>query len=113
MVQNKPKSQLLICSIDDYVPVNRCFKYIVDTTTGTQNKRVKIHALCVQENKLKESTATITEYKCTNCMLYTEYNQSRNINADPSLKQLLQNINKTLIFRIAPANKRKIKTFRK
>jgi len=57
---------------------------VTDTTTGTPNARVKRRGLCVQENKLKEFTASTAEYKCTNCMTYNKYKQTRSINEDHS-----------------------------
>jgi len=83
-VQNKLNLEWMICSIDDYVSVNRCFKCSRNNHRHTECKSEETCPLCAGKHKLKECTASRAEYKCTNCMTYNKYNQNRCINADHS-----------------------------
>jgi len=84
MVQNKLKLEWTICSIDDYVSVNRCFKCSRYNYRHNEFRSEESCPLCAGKHKLKECTASKAEYKCTNYMTYNKYYQNRSINEDHS-----------------------------
>ena len=56
----------------------------VGTTTDIQNAGAKRSAYFVLENKLKECTASRSDYKCINCVTFNAHNKDRKINENHS-----------------------------
>jgi hypothetical protein len=77
LLQNKLKLEWTICNIDDYVSVSRCFKYSRYNHRHTECKSEETCSLCAGRHKLKECTASRTDYKCINCVTYNAHNKDR------------------------------------
>ena len=84
MVQNKLKFEWMICTIVDYVSVNRCFKCSRYNHRHTECRGEETCPLCAGKHKLKECTAPRNEYKCINCVTYNTYNKDRETNENHS-----------------------------
>jgi hypothetical protein len=70
MLQNKLKLEWMICYIDEYVSVNRCFKCSRYNHRHTECKSEEACPLYAGKHKLKECTASRCEYTCINCVTY-------------------------------------------
>ena len=77
LLQNKLKLQWMICNVEDYVSVNRCFKCSGYNHQHTEYKSEKTCPLCAGKHKLKEFTASMSQYKRTNCLKYILYDKDR------------------------------------
>jgi len=84
MLQNKLKIGWMICSTADYIPVNRCFKCSRCNRHFSDCRSEETCPLCAGRHKLQECTASRTEYKCINCMMYNKHNQNKTINENHS-----------------------------
>jgi len=84
MLQNKLKIGWMICSTADYIPVNRCFKCSRFNHHFSDCRSEETCPLCAGRHKLQECTASRTEYKCINCMMYNKHNQNKTINENHS-----------------------------
>jgi len=68
LLQNKLKLETIICNIDDYVSVNKCFKCSLFNHRHADCNSEEACPLCAGKHKLKECTASRPEYKCINCV---------------------------------------------
>jgi hypothetical protein len=73
VLQNKLNLEWMICKIDDYVSVNRCFRCSCYNHRHTECKSEEACPLWAGKHKLKACTASRTEYKCINCVTYNTY----------------------------------------
>jgi len=77
LLQNKLKLEWMICKVDDYISVNRCFKCSGYNHRHTECRSEEACPLCAGKHKLKECTASKPDYKCINCVKYNTYNKDR------------------------------------
>jgi hypothetical protein len=98
LLQNKVKLGWLICKIEDYVVPNRCLKCSRFKQRFRDWRGEETCPLCAGRHKLRECTASPTEFKCINCLTHNKYNQSKNICTNhssldkycPSLQAILE-----------------------
>ena len=62
-----------ICNTEDYVVVNRCFKCSRYNHKASNCRGVETCPLCTGGHKLKECSASSSEYKCINCVNFNKY----------------------------------------
>lgn len=77
LVQKKIKMGWQICSVDDYIKVNRCYHCSKYNHKAQNCKGKQTCPLCTGSHKLSECTAEEEEYKCTNCMTFNKYNMEK------------------------------------
>ena len=84
LLQKKLKLQWTICNIDGYVSVSRCFKCSRYNHRHTQFRSEETCPLCAGKHKLKECTASMSDYKCINCVTFNAHSKDRKINENHS-----------------------------
>ena len=97
IMNSRMKIGWVICRVDDYLHVNRCFKCSRFNHRLTDCRREETCSLCTGKHKLRECTSSPNDYKCINCITYNKYNHSKTICTNhssldkncPSLQALL------------------------
>ena len=84
MVENKMKLEWTICSINDCVSVNSCFKCSRYNHRYTECNSEETCPLCAENTNSKNPQNREQNTNCTNCMTYSKYNQNKSINEDHS-----------------------------
>jgi hypothetical protein len=79
LIHKRVKLGWLICYIEDYLTVNRCFNCSKFNHKFRECRGTETCPHCTGNHKLKECTAQPTEFKCTNCQNYNKYNKNANI----------------------------------
>jgi len=108
----------MICNVEDYVSVNRCFKCSGYNHRHTECKSEETCPLCAGKHKLKECTAPRSEYKCMNCVKYNLHNKDRkaqenHISLDrscPSLQAMIEKYRQTQTTKMAQTDHSKKRT---
>ena len=77
IIQNKLKLQWVICKVDDYMAVNRCFECSGFNHRHKDCKSEEACPLCTGKHRLKDCTASRSDYKCINCMKFKEHSKDR------------------------------------
>jgi len=98
LLQNKVKIGWLICRIEDYISVNRCFKCSRYNHRARDCRGEETCPLCAGKHKLRDCTASPHEYKCVNCTTYSKFNPTKPVCSNhssldrncPSLQALLE-----------------------
>ena len=99
LIQARIKLGWAICRIDDYIVAKRCFRCSRYNHNFRNCKGEETCPLCTGSHKLRDSTATNSEYKCTNCLVYNRHHQTIQIDIahtslDKSCLSLLAVLNK-------------------
>jgi hypothetical protein len=76
LMQARIKLGWVICSVDDYIVAKRCFHCSRYNHNFRECKGEERCPLYTGSHKLKECTATKSEHKCINCMIYNKYHQT-------------------------------------
>ena len=84
LLQNKLKLYWTICNIDDYLPISRWFKCSRYNHWHIECRSKETYPLCVGKYKLKECTASRSDYKCINCVKFNAHNKDRETNENYS-----------------------------
>ena len=79
LLQKKVKLGWLICNVEDYLVVNRCFKCSKFNHRFQNCHGEETCPLCAGRHKLKDCTANPADYKCTNCATYNMHNKNTRI----------------------------------
>jgi len=74
LIQKKVKIGWLICSIEDYLVANRCFKCSRFNHRSRDCRGTETCPHCSGCHRLKERTVQPTNYKCIKCQLYNMHN---------------------------------------
>jgi len=98
LLQNKVKLGWLICKIEDYVSINRCFKCSRFNHRARDCRGEETCPLCADRHRLRDCTASPQEYKCVNCITFTKFNPTKPVysnhsspdNKSSSLQALLE-----------------------
>jgi hypothetical protein len=77
LLHNKLKIEWMVCNVDDYASVNRCFKCSRYNHRHTECNKEKASPTGAGKHKLKDCAATRTEYKCINCERFNAHNKDR------------------------------------
>jgi hypothetical protein len=78
-MQAKIKLGWAICSVDDYIIAKRCFCCSRYNHNFRDCKGKETCPFCTGSCKLKECTATKSEHKCINCLIYNKHHQTNQI----------------------------------
>ena len=97
IMNTRMKIGWVICNVNDYTHVNRCFICSRFNHRHTECRGEETCPLCAGNHKLRECTTSQNEYKCINCVTYNKYNRSNTICTNhssldkncPSLQALL------------------------
>jgi hypothetical protein len=65
-----------ICRIDDYIVAKRCYRCSRYNHTFRECRGEETCPLCSGGHRMKDCTATKTEYKCVNCTIYNKHNHT-------------------------------------
>ena len=80
------KLEWTICTVEDYIVAKRCYRCSRFNHTFRECKGKETCPLCTGRHRLKDCTATKTEYKCINCTTYNKHNhRTQNDTAHASL----------------------------
>jgi hypothetical protein len=82
MRQNKLKIGWMICHLEDYVSVSRCYKCSRFNHHYSECRSEETCPLCAGKHKLRECKATKNEYRCINCTTYNKFNQNKTVKED-------------------------------
>jgi hypothetical protein len=74
----------MICNIDDYVSVSRCFKCSRYNDQHTECRSEEAYPPCAGKHKLKECTAARFDYNCIKCATFNGHNEDRITNENHS-----------------------------
>ena len=77
LLQNKVKLGWLICKIEDYLSVNRCFKCSRFNHSARDCRGEETCPLCADRHRLRDCTASPQEYKFVNCITFTKFNPTK------------------------------------
>jgi len=77
LLQNKVKLGWIICKIEDYVSVNRCFKCSRFNHRARDCRGEETCPLCAGRHRLRDCTASPQEYKCVDCITFTKFNPTK------------------------------------
>jgi hypothetical protein len=88
----------VICKVDEYMVVKRCFRCSRFNLIHKECKSVEICPLCTGNHKLKECTTPKTEHKSINSQIYSKHHTDDQIDTAhssldkecPSLKAALE-----------------------
>jgi hypothetical protein len=75
LLHKKLKIGWLICNVDDYLVVKRCFKCSRFNHRHQDCRGEETCPLCAGSHKLKDCKAPADQYKCINCMTYNWYSK--------------------------------------
>ena len=84
LLQNKLKLGWMLCNIDDYVSISRCFNYSRYNHRHTECRSEETCLLCAGKHKLKECRASRSAYKCINCVTFNARNKDSKTNENHS-----------------------------
>ena len=84
LIQTRVKLGWAICKVDDYVIAKRCYRCSRYNHTYKECKGEETCPLCTGNHKLKECSATKSEYKCTNCQVYNKHHPETQIDTTHS-----------------------------
>ena len=73
-----------MCSVDDYIRINRCYNCSKFNHRTQACKGELTCPVCAGNHSLRECTATKEQYKCINCINFNKYNQRSPVNAKHS-----------------------------
>ena len=119
LLQARIKLGLAICSVDNYIVAKRFFHCSRYNHNFRDCKEEETCPLCTGNHKLKECTATKSEHKCINCVIYNKNHQTNQIGTAhsspdkicPSLLAVLENTSRTRTTNMAtPQTQRKTET---
>jgi hypothetical protein len=79
LIQARIKLGWAICRVDDYIVAKRCFRCSRYNHTFRECKGEETCPLCTGSHKLRDCTATKSEYKCINCLVYNRHHQTNQI----------------------------------
>ena len=79
LMQAKINLGWVICIVDDYIVAKRCFRCSRYNHNFRNCKGEETCPLCAGDHKLKEFTATKSEHKCINCLIYNKHHQNSQI----------------------------------
>lgn len=79
LLQNKIKLGWLICKCDDYVVATRCFKCSRYNHKQNKCKGEITCPNCAGDHLRKDCTASESEYKCINCIIYNKYHKTKEV----------------------------------
>jgi hypothetical protein len=77
LLHNKLKIEWMVCNVDDYVSVNRCFKCSGYNHRHTECNKEEACPICAGKHKMKDCAASRTEYKCITCERFNAHNKER------------------------------------
>lgn len=84
LLEHKIKLGWVICRAVDYVVPLKCFKCSRFNHKHMMCEGVQTCPLCTGNHRLKECTASPTDYKCINCIAYNKYSKGDNISVNHS-----------------------------
>jgi hypothetical protein len=84
LLHKKLKIGWLICNVDNYRVIKRCFKCSKFSHRHPDCKGEETCPLCAGGNKLKECKALAEHYKCINSMTYNRYSKTDKISENHS-----------------------------
>lgn len=98
LIQKEVKLEWLICNTEDYLVANRCFKFSRFNHRFRECRGTETCPLSAGSHRLKECTAQLPDYKCTNCQTFNTYNKNTKIRENhssldrncPSLQAVLE-----------------------
>jgi len=79
LMQARIKLGWTICRADDYIVPKRCFRCSRYNHNFRDCRGEETCPLCTGSHKLKECTATKSEHKCINCLIYNKHHQTNQI----------------------------------
>ena len=79
IMQARIKLGWTICSVDDYIVAKRCFRCSRFNHNFRDCKGEETCPLCTGSHKIKECTATKSERKCMNRLIYNKHHQINQI----------------------------------
>jgi hypothetical protein len=79
IMNSRTKTGWVICNVDDYIHVNRCFICSRYNHRLADCRGEETCPLCTGRHKLRECTSSQNDFKCINCMIYNKYNPSKTI----------------------------------
>jgi hypothetical protein len=79
LIQARIKLGWAISRVDDYTVAERCFRCSRYNHTFRDCKGEETCPLCNGSHKLRDCTATKSEYKCINCLVYNRHHQTNQI----------------------------------
>jgi hypothetical protein len=102
LIKRKVKLGRLICSIEDYLVANRCFKCSRFNHRFRECRGTETCPLCAGSHRLKECTVQPADYKCINCQTFNTHNKNAKISENhssldrncPSLQAVLEKYRK-------------------
>ena len=77
--QTRVKLGWTICRVDGYVSVKRCYRCRRFNHTYRECKGEDVCPLCTGKHRIKQCTASPTEHKRNNCMVYKKQNPTTQI----------------------------------
>jgi len=98
LIKRKVKLGWQICSIEDYLVANRCFKCSRFNHRFRECRGTETCPLCAESHRLKECTVQPADYKCINCQTFNTHNKKAKISENhssldrncPSLQAVLE-----------------------
>lgn len=79
LIQTRIKLGWTICRADDYIVAKRCFRCSRFNHNFRDCRGEETCPLCTGSHKLRDCTATKSEYKCINCLTYNRHHQTTQI----------------------------------
>ena len=79
LIQTRIKLGWTICRVDDYIVAKRCFRCSRFNHNFRDCRGEETCPLCTGSHKLRDCTATKSEYKCINCLTYNRHHQATQI----------------------------------
>lgn len=84
ILNTKLKIGWLICHVDDYIRVNRCFKCSRFNHRAKECRGEVTCPRCSAPHNLAECRASTSELNCINCISFNNYNQQNPVNINHS-----------------------------
>ena len=77
LVKRKIKIGWLICNVEDYVKINRCYHCSKFNHKAENCKGEEICPLCTGNHKLRDCQANKQEFRCINCISSQKHNKEK------------------------------------